>query len=359
MIKNFKQLKENLTVKPHWIGIMLCLLMMITACGQKAPTWQEQYDLGVRYLEEGSYEEAIIAFTAAIEIDPKRAEAYVGRGDVYIGLGETEENLAAAQSDYEVAIKLDEANANAYLGLANIYVCRGNLEKALDILREALDRTGNNQMIAEKIEELENKILPSMDADGTAFFETVFSMMQAKDYDGLDMFIWNQVTSASWYIQHCDDYPQLCYDGTVFDSSLTGIGLKAMNGRDWYFGELIEGNPEGIGIYFDPCGGYTESDPAYGTNHYLLFEGSWADGKANGQGTETYFIGDVGGHQNCSITTGTWIEGHENGDMVLTFYTDWPLDDPKYTYHYTCEHGVVTHSDGMYQVGFERSPFMN
>lgn len=30
-------------------------------------TWQEQYDLGLRYLSEGNYEEAIIAFTAAIE----------------------------------------------------------------------------------------------------------------------------------------------------------------------------------------------------------------------------------------------------------------------------------------------------
>ena len=43
-------------------------------------TWQEQYDLGVRYLAEGNYEEAIIAFTAAIEIDPNRVEAYMGRG---------------------------------------------------------------------------------------------------------------------------------------------------------------------------------------------------------------------------------------------------------------------------------------
>ena len=73
---------------------ILFLTLMLTACGQQArqeetvqkPTWQEQYDLGVRYLSEGNYQEAIIAFTTAIEIDPKQAPAYVGRGDAYWGI---------------------------------------------------------------------------------------------------------------------------------------------------------------------------------------------------------------------------------------------------------------------------------
>ena len=52
---------------------LLAVLLLLTACGQTAEAaWQEQYDLGMKYLSEGNYEEAIIAFTAAIEIDPKR-----------------------------------------------------------------------------------------------------------------------------------------------------------------------------------------------------------------------------------------------------------------------------------------------
>ena len=86
---------------------ILAILAGITACGNNADTqsgpdvltWQEQYDLGIHYLSEGNYEEAIIAFTAAIEIEPKRAEAYVGRGNAYVLSGETEENLTAAQVD--------------------------------------------------------------------------------------------------------------------------------------------------------------------------------------------------------------------------------------------------------------------
>ena len=77
--------------------LSLCLVLGLCACGQKAekapaaPTWQEQYDLGLRYLSEGNYEEAIIAFTAVIDIDPKNAGALSGRGQAYVLSGETEE----------------------------------------------------------------------------------------------------------------------------------------------------------------------------------------------------------------------------------------------------------------------------
>ena len=75
------------------LALTLILILGLAGCAQKAadaPTWQEQYDLGIKYLEEGNYEEAIIAFNAAIEIDPKRPEAYIGLADVYTALGDTD-----------------------------------------------------------------------------------------------------------------------------------------------------------------------------------------------------------------------------------------------------------------------------
>ena len=141
------------------ISMLLTFAMILTlcACGKKSGgSWQEQYDLGVRYLSEGNYEEAVIAFTAAIEIDPKRPEAFLGRGSAYIGAGETAENLAAAQADYEKALELDDTNAEAYLGLADVYIRQGEYDKAQELLRQALDRTGGDERIADKLAELEN-----------------------------------------------------------------------------------------------------------------------------------------------------------------------------------------------------------
>ena len=101
----------------------LILFIGLVACGQgsgqtseagAASTWQEQYDLGVRYLSEGNYEEAIIAFAAAIEIDPKQPDAYLKASEAYMEMEDTEkaisileEGLAETDSE-EIQNRLDE-----------------------------------------------------------------------------------------------------------------------------------------------------------------------------------------------------------------------------------------------------------
>ena len=117
----------------NWLLIVV-LVLGLCSCGQSTEAqWQEQYDLGIRYLSEGNYEEAIITFTAAIEIDPNRVEAYMGRGDAYVGSGETDDNLAVAQADYEKALNLDEDNVEIYSKLADIYLLRGDVQSAIQI----------------------------------------------------------------------------------------------------------------------------------------------------------------------------------------------------------------------------------
>lgn len=82
-----------------WLGIILLLSM--AACGDTPTTWQEQYDLGVRYLSEGNYEEAIIAFTAAIEVDPKQPDAYLKAAEAYRAIGDDDEALLILEQGLE------------------------------------------------------------------------------------------------------------------------------------------------------------------------------------------------------------------------------------------------------------------
>ena len=94
-------------------AVLMCL--MLVAC-TKAPTWQEQYDLGVRYLSEGNYEEAIIAFTVAIRIDPKQENAYIGLADAYVGAGDTEKAVEVLEKAME-AVGENEALTAALAAL--------------------------------------------------------------------------------------------------------------------------------------------------------------------------------------------------------------------------------------------------
>ena len=104
------------------------------------PDWQHQFDLGMRFLSQGNYQEAIIAFTAVIEIAPRNAEALVGRGTAHILW---QEDLAAARADFELALEIDERNADAWLGLVDIYIRVGEFDRALEIARRGYELTGD------------------------------------------------------------------------------------------------------------------------------------------------------------------------------------------------------------------------
>ena len=158
----------------RFIIILLILTLALGGCGHSSQaTWQDRYDLGVRYLSEGNYEEAVIAFTAAIEIDSKRPEAYVGRGDAYALSGDTEDNLAAALSDYEAAIALDESLPGAWLGLADVYIRLGEYEKAYEVLKEGKEKCGGNQEITNKIMEIESGV----------YTDSANNIRRSNDYD--------------------------------------------------------------------------------------------------------------------------------------------------------------------------------
>ena len=85
---------------------ILVLAVALSGCANPEKDWQEQYDLGMRYLSEGDYEEAILAFSAAIEIDDSRPEAYMGRAEAYEAIGDHEKALR----DYKRARKIAKAN---------------------------------------------------------------------------------------------------------------------------------------------------------------------------------------------------------------------------------------------------------
>lgn len=92
------------------IALFLLVILSLCACGNtsdssvsdKPLTWQDQYDLGVRYLSEGNYEEAIIAFTAAIDIDPKQADTYRSLAEAYRALGRNEEANEILKKGFEI-----------------------------------------------------------------------------------------------------------------------------------------------------------------------------------------------------------------------------------------------------------------
>lgn len=194
-------------------GLLLLLICLLMGCGKSETSesnWREQYDLGMRYLEEEQYEQAIIAFTEAIGMDPKQPEMYIARGRAYILSGETEEHLTLAQADYETVLGLDEMYAEAYLGLADLWIRRGEYEEALKILKKGLEKTGDNEEIADKIAEIESGNITDSENQ----------IRRMSGYDGTG--------ALSWYHDYFYDANGREYRAVSYTASgaQTGVGNK-------------------------------------------------------------------------------------------------------------------------------------
>lgn len=123
--------------KRNWIraiALILSLVLLGTAgCTGVGEAWQEQFELGMQYLEEEDYEEAIYAFSDAIEIDPENPEAYLWRGKAYLGLGDPDKAL----KDFKRARRAAKED-DRYEDLVE------ELDERIDELEEDTDREGSD-----------------------------------------------------------------------------------------------------------------------------------------------------------------------------------------------------------------------
>lgn len=87
------------------ITMLIVACFLLTGCGNK---YKDAYEKGIKFLTESDYEQAITAFTEAIEIDPKQYKAYSGRARAYIATGKREEAVTDLCSAVEQGMKAEE-----------------------------------------------------------------------------------------------------------------------------------------------------------------------------------------------------------------------------------------------------------
>ena len=291
-------------------GILLAVALSTVACGNNAgntessslenaiASWQEQYDLGMRYLEEGDYEQAIVAFTAAIEIDPKEASIYIARGDAYIVWAEIdnvenpEEKYQAALADYEEAKTLDSQE---------------NVEEKI-------------QYTQERIQEF--PIEKSFKDENAEILEQLYFACQQNDDTQIWNFLWgpaNEVLTNSW--------PENLQK-VIYNLDEQNMGLYLIDKQLFvYIGEMNNRKRNGNGSWYSVSG---DSELAFQSK----YEGQWSNDLPNGDGsyTEAMYTGET--LNSKEIIQGGYIEGKCNGDMTIIFE-----DDNSMTFQYSMDNG--------------------
>ncbi len=139
---------------------------------------KKQLDFGQKYLAEMNYEEAVVAFNQAIEIDSRNAEAYLGLADAYLGMGNEEAALEALEAGYEATSderlqeRIDEMRAAAVEREreAAEAVIEREREAAEAVIEREKEAAEENERIAERVEEISQFItsetpINSVDSD--------------------------------------------------------------------------------------------------------------------------------------------------------------------------------------------------
>lgn len=113
------------------VAAVLLAVMLLTACASGASKAADKIELGQKYLIELNYTEAIASFTEAIKLDPNNIQAYMGRAEAYLALGEYDKALEDYQFVCEKTEEMPYTRALSYIGQAEVYGKTDEPEKAV------------------------------------------------------------------------------------------------------------------------------------------------------------------------------------------------------------------------------------
>lgn len=116
-------MSEKKTIRAGAVCLLVSLLaaLFFTACASKAVNAADKIELGQKYLTEMNYTEAVASFTEAIRLDPDNIQAYMGRAEAYVALGEYDKALADYRFISGTTEDMPYTRALSYIGQAEVH----------------------------------------------------------------------------------------------------------------------------------------------------------------------------------------------------------------------------------------------
>lgn len=126
-------MSEKKTIRAGAVCLLVSLLaaLFFTACSSKATNAADKIELGQKYLTELNYTEAVASFTEAIKLDPDNIQAYMGRAEAYLALGEYEKALEDYRFVSQKTEEMPYTRAISYMGQAEVYEKIDKQDRAL------------------------------------------------------------------------------------------------------------------------------------------------------------------------------------------------------------------------------------
>lgn len=292
--------------------IAACLMFLTASCGKNIEKQiAENLALGQKYLLEMKYEEAIIAFQKAIQLDPKCISAYTGLVQVYEKNDQTRERDGIIQSGSQVIKDQgDQAGEEAelFLKTAAMSLCNQDYqdidqELLKDILEEYYSISGRldlEERVQVHMEQVTNYVLNNEEPQDIEIWK---EMYRNGDYSAL----FQAANDAEWIYQMAENH----------------------EGKSCYFGETEGYLPHGFGFVIYGKGEKERS---------IFYVGQWKHGLRTGRGMALWEQDSIKGYY-----IGEWDEDIQHGEAA-----EYSMVSDEYGYQCIgyAEHGVA---EGTYQ----------
>lgn len=259
-------------------------------------TWQEQYDLGIRLLSEGKYEEAILAFSAAIAIAPKSAQNYISRADAYTAWADS------VATQYSVSEETGER-----LVLSNITVSTSQGDKTLEELYEEAIRDYETAIDLMERGEAAEEDLAGNAAEEAAkkaaelLIKLAESLLSQKEEEGVLDRILAYLDQAA---ELTDDEEIQKHIDAIYSAATTPAEARLPLGYRVVYENTEDGSADGWTKFV-----YDENGVRIGTI-YVRDDGTESD--------MSYIYYDANGHELPGSFGGEALETNENGLVTAT-----------------------------------------
>lgn len=298
--------------------------------------YEQQIKLGYKFLAEGQYEEAILAFDKAITIEAKRDKAYIGKADTYLAIsGEDMVTMINESLKTGYALTHSERIVDTYINIAEELLVKENYDLALNLLQKGYEVTGNGK--------LKDKIAEIIDKTSLAFMKKLFELCESGNIDEVKNIM--QIDEFKQKAAYATEFDPVFYSPTSSSKAKSGKGIgiyKNVKGEHFvnkaeysvYYGDYADNMRVGYGMWLQIT-----------DNYEYFFKGQWANDKPNGKGKVIYNSDSY----NYEIT-GTYKDGLEYGSMTKEGY-DGRTEQGAFRYHYTVSNGIAntirdgTHAD--------------
>ena len=127
--------RRTLTLMRRWPWLCLGVVMLCACAPNRAASFREHYENGLRAYEAGRRTEAIAEYREAVRLKPDAAEAHNSLGAVLYNVGEAE----AAIQEYRRALRLNPDLAEAHNNLGVALLSTGHFAAAVGEYRQAVE----------------------------------------------------------------------------------------------------------------------------------------------------------------------------------------------------------------------------